>query len=90
MLYRKRLFSHLLQYIHEQGIAHRDLKPENILLSTPEKDEDPIVKVADFGLAKAVDSYTMLRVGDISAGLTIVVTHSCRQCVELLRISRPR
>ncbi|KAK7677517.1 hypothetical protein QCA50_019523 [Cerrena zonata] len=50
-----------MAYIHAQGIAHRDLKPENILLSTQDKNEDPIVKVADFGLAKAVDSYTMLR-----------------------------
>ncbi|CAL1705942.1 unnamed protein product [Somion occarium] len=47
-----------MAYIHEQGIAHRDLKPENILLTT---DVPPRVKVADFGLAKAVDSYTMLR-----------------------------
>ncbi|KDQ55702.1 hypothetical protein JAAARDRAFT_37119 [Jaapia argillacea MUCL 33604] len=47
-----------LAYIHARGIAHRDLKPENVLLTT---DEPPIVKVADFGLAKAVDSLTMLR-----------------------------
>ncbi|THH01257.1 hypothetical protein EW026_g1405 [Hermanssonia centrifuga] len=47
-----------LAYIHRQGIAHRDLKPENVLLTT---DDPPIVKVADFGLAKAIDSLTMLR-----------------------------
>jgi len=47
-----------LSYIHAQGITHRDLKPENILLT---KDEPPRVKVADFGLAKIVDSLTMLR-----------------------------
>ncbi|GJE90075.1 forkhead associated domain and Pkinase domain-containing protein [Phanerochaete sordida] len=47
-----------LAYIHSQGIAHRDLKPENVLLTT---DNPPIVKVADFGLAKAIDSLTMLR-----------------------------
>ncbi len=46
------------QYIHSLGVTHRDLKPENILLT---KDEPPVVKVADFGLAKAVDSLTMLR-----------------------------
>ena len=33
--------------------------PQNVLLT---KDDPPIVKVADFGLAKAVDSFTMLRV----------------------------
>ncbi|KAJ7140506.1 kinase-like domain-containing protein [Mycena crocata] len=47
-----------LSYIHGKGITHRDLKPENVLLTT---DNPPIVKVADFGLAKIVDSATMLR-----------------------------
>ncbi|KAI8972182.1 Pkinase-domain-containing protein [Trametes punicea] len=47
-----------LAYVHSQGIAHRDLKPENVLLTD---DQPPIVKVADFGLAKVIDSMTMLR-----------------------------
>ncbi|KAL6303543.1 kinase-like domain-containing protein [Sparassis latifolia] len=47
-----------LAYIHNRGIAHRDLKPENVLLTS---DTPPVVKVADFGLAKAIDSCTMLR-----------------------------
>ncbi|KAG5642826.1 hypothetical protein DXG03_002057 [Asterophora parasitica] len=47
-----------LSYIHSQQVTHRDLKPENVLLT---KDNPPIVKVADFGLAKFVDSLTMLR-----------------------------
>ncbi|TBU44526.1 Pkinase-domain-containing protein [Dichomitus squalens] len=47
-----------LAYVHAQGIAHRDLKPENVLLTD---DSPPIVKVADFGLAKVIDSMTMLR-----------------------------
>ncbi|KAG6331844.1 hypothetical protein ID866_7247 [Astraeus odoratus] len=47
-----------LAYIHGKGIAHRDLKPENVLLTS---DNPPIVKVADFGLAKVVDSLTFLR-----------------------------
>ncbi|KAI0058110.1 kinase-like protein [Artomyces pyxidatus] len=47
-----------MAYIHGKGIAHRDLKPENVLMT---KDDPPIAKVADFGLAKAVDSFTMLK-----------------------------
>ncbi|KAH9859148.1 kinase-like protein [Lenzites betulinus] len=47
-----------LAYVHSQGIAHRDLKPENVLLTN---DEPPIVKVADFGLAKAIDSESLLK-----------------------------
>ncbi|KAF5320932.1 hypothetical protein D9619_001805 [Psilocybe cf. subviscida] len=47
-----------LAYIHSKGITHRDLKPENVLLT---RDNPPLIKVADFGLAKVVDSLTMLR-----------------------------
>ena len=39
-----------------RGIIHRDLKPTNLMLTTPEGEMDgvPLVKVIDFGLAKAV------------------------------------
>lgn len=42
-----------LQYAHEQGVVHRDIKPENILI-----DKAGQVKIADFGLAKMLNSDT--------------------------------
>lgn len=43
-----------LAAIHQQGIIHRDLKPENIMLLEGDENEW-VVKLLDFGLAKARD-----------------------------------
>ncbi len=40
-----------LQYAHEQGLVHRDIKPSNLMLARHGK--KPVVKILDFGLAKA-------------------------------------
>ena len=40
-----------VQHAHQKGIIHRDLKPSNVLVSR--HDTTPIVKVIDFGVAKA-------------------------------------
>ena len=39
-----------LRRAHEAGVTHRDLKPSNIFLANI--DDEPIVKVLDFGVAK--------------------------------------
>lgn len=41
-----------VQHAHMKGVLHRDLKPSNILVSTV--DNDPLPKVIDFGVAKAL------------------------------------
>jgi WD40 repeat protein/serine/threonine protein kinase len=41
-----------VQHAHQRGIVHRDLKPSNILVS--DRDGRPVVKVIDFGIAKAI------------------------------------
>src|SRR5262249_3850841 len=40
-----------VQHAHQKGIIHRDLKPSNILVTL--HDSIPVVKVIDFGIAKA-------------------------------------
>jgi serine/threonine protein kinase/tetratricopeptide (TPR) repeat protein len=42
---------HAVQHAHQKGIIHRDLKPSNVLVEI--HDVRPVVKVIDFGIAKA-------------------------------------
>jgi serine/threonine protein kinase/WD40 repeat protein/tetratricopeptide (TPR) repeat protein len=41
-----------VQHAHQKGIIHRDLKPSNVLVTL--HDGKPVVKVIDFGIAKAM------------------------------------
>ena len=42
-----------VQHAHQRGIIHRDLKPSNVLVTL--QDDRPVVKVIDFGIAKATE-----------------------------------
>src|SRR5208282_1217003 len=51
---RLELFVHVcqaVQHAHQKGIIHRDIKPSNVMVTL--HDAVPVVKVIDFGVAKA-------------------------------------
>ena len=55
-----------IQHAHQKGIIHRDIKPSNLLVT--EREGQPVAKVIDFGLAKALghqlsDASMMTNVG---------------------------
>lgn len=43
-----------IEHAHQKGIIHRDIKPSNVLVTIA--DDKPLVKVIDFGIAKATSS----------------------------------
>ena len=44
---------HAIQHAHQKGMIHRDIKPSNVMVTL--NDGAPVVKVIDFGVAKATE-----------------------------------
>ena len=49
-----------LEFAHRRGVIHRDIKPHNMMI-TP----DGLLKVTDFGIARATNEVDMTEVGSI-------------------------
>lgn len=41
-----------LSVVHDEDLVHRDIKPDNIFLHTSEDNDEPNVKLLDFGIAR--------------------------------------
>lgn len=61
-----------LTAVHDAGMVHRDVKPENLLLDAAAR-----VRVADFGIARALDSTRLTPAGTVMGSVQYLRPRSC-------------
>ncbi len=62
-----------LENAHRQGLVHRDIKPENILVTT-----EGVVKVTDFGLARAYADGRQTEAGSVTGTVQYLAPEQIR------------
>jgi serine/threonine-protein kinase len=62
-----------LEHAHRQGLVHRDIKPENILITT-----EGVVKVTDFGLARAYADGRQTEAGSVTGTVQYLAPEQIR------------
>jgi serine/threonine protein kinase len=65
-----------IQHAHQKGTIHRDIKPSNVMVTVV--DGEPVVKVIDFGIAKALFSESPVTTDDLPTS-TQLVKHGLTQ-----------
>lgn len=54
-----------LAYVHARGVIHRDISPANVLLPETHESGAPIARLADFGIARLIDSAGLTQTGTV-------------------------
>ena len=72
-----------IQHAHQKGIIHRDIKPSNVMVTL--HDGKPVVKVIDFGVAKAL--HQPLSNGTVYTGLNQVIGTPLYMSPEQIELS---
>ncbi|WP_419994215.1 Stk1 family PASTA domain-containing Ser/Thr kinase [Streptomyces boninensis] len=66
---------------HRAGLVHRDMKPENVLIG-----DDGRVKVADFGLVRAVNTHTTSSTGSVLGTVSYLAPEQIEHGVATPRV----
>ncbi|WP_314098665.1 serine/threonine-protein kinase, partial [Microbacterium foliorum] len=67
-----------LTAVHAAGIVHRDVKPSNVLLASDRTGRPVVAKLADFGIACAIDDTRLTTPGIVLGTLTYMAPEQLR------------